>query len=254
MWSLGMILHMLLFFRLPYAHVEDSDISRLEDEVRSYRGFKATAEVTAACKRRGFPRAAMILLEELLTVVPRTRPSCEQILAVLKEGKLNPLQRDHAVDEDRVSLIPVPQPRRDSTPPGTRIDSSETIVIRRASDASTTSGESALSEKTPLLSLPAPPTTPAPPARLVLRLIWDPIVRRLSVCHPVRVFKSAFLVIKILSLTNECTGTSPRPTVLCLVLILAVIDTWSDGVSVSVFLGVVHLGIMGLGKGRCCVY
>jgi serine/threonine protein kinase len=38
MWSLGMILYKLLFFRLPYEHLEDSDISRLEEEVRNYRG------------------------------------------------------------------------------------------------------------------------------------------------------------------------------------------------------------------------
>ena len=39
MWSLGMILHMLVFFRLPYDHVEDSDISKLEEEVQGYSGY-----------------------------------------------------------------------------------------------------------------------------------------------------------------------------------------------------------------------
>ncbi|KIJ42423.1 hypothetical protein M422DRAFT_171217 [Sphaerobolus stellatus SS14] len=88
MWSLGMILHILLFFRLPYDHVEDSDLSQLEFEVQSYKGFKPSLEVVASCKRRGFPRAALILLEELLTINPRIRPSCEQILQALKAGKV----------------------------------------------------------------------------------------------------------------------------------------------------------------------
>lgn len=39
MWSLGMILHMLIFFRLPYEYVEDSHISKLEEEVRRYSGY-----------------------------------------------------------------------------------------------------------------------------------------------------------------------------------------------------------------------
>lgn len=39
MWSLGMILHMLVFFRLPYHHVDDGDIVKLEEEVRTYSGY-----------------------------------------------------------------------------------------------------------------------------------------------------------------------------------------------------------------------
>ncbi|KAF8590739.1 kinase-like protein [Ramaria rubella] len=244
MWSLGMILHMLLFFRLPYNHTEDSDISRLEAEVLDYPGFKPTSEVTAACKRRGFPRAAIILLEELLTVFPRTRPSCEQILAVLKEGKLDPLKRDNTPDEDRVSLIPVRRPRRDSV--------ASPIALSRHSDddGSTTPTEPPANEKTPFLSLPAPP---ASSARL-LRRGWVPITRWLAACHPVRIFKSAFLIIKVLSLTNVCEHSSPRPTTLCVVLALAVMDTWSDGIAISLCLGVVHLGILRFGKDRCCVF
>ena len=46
MWSLGMILHMLLFFRLPYHNSSDGDmksngggdIEKLEKEVLDYEG------------------------------------------------------------------------------------------------------------------------------------------------------------------------------------------------------------------------
>ena len=45
MWSLGMILHMLLFFKLPYLHYSgakekdgDSDLHILEKEVQTYEG------------------------------------------------------------------------------------------------------------------------------------------------------------------------------------------------------------------------
>lgn len=49
MWSLGMILHKLLFFHLPYTYASDSDgdsaagegdkMERLEREVLSYPGY-----------------------------------------------------------------------------------------------------------------------------------------------------------------------------------------------------------------------
>lgn len=47
MWSLGMILHMLLFFRLPYHNSSDGskreysggDLARLEKEVQEYQGY-----------------------------------------------------------------------------------------------------------------------------------------------------------------------------------------------------------------------
>ena len=50
MWSLGMILHMLLFFRLPYHYSSDGDrrsndggdIGRLEQEVLNYPGYVPT--------------------------------------------------------------------------------------------------------------------------------------------------------------------------------------------------------------------
>jgi hypothetical protein len=58
---------------------------------------------------------------------------------------------------------------------------------------------------------------------------------------------------QVITLTNICEGSSLRPMIMCLVLVLAVIDTWTDGVVVSIWLGVVHLGILSLGKDRCCV-
>ena len=46
MWSLGMILHKLLFFRLPYRYAEEDSatgegekMTRLEHEIQSYSGY-----------------------------------------------------------------------------------------------------------------------------------------------------------------------------------------------------------------------
>jgi len=109
MWSLGMILHKLIFFRLPYrwaaygdrpgldgsnakAFDEDDergdDTDRLEREVSSYPGFKSTARLETLLTSRRLPRSYLVLLESLLNVSPAARPACEKVLAALHLGKV----------------------------------------------------------------------------------------------------------------------------------------------------------------------
>lgn len=90
MWSLGMILHKLIFFRLPYPHIDPTDVNGIEREVLAYPGWKAAADpsVVASCKRRGLPRELLLLLEGLLCRNPRERPSSERVLSALKEGNV----------------------------------------------------------------------------------------------------------------------------------------------------------------------
>jgi serine/threonine protein kinase len=109
MWSLGMILHKLIFFRLPYRWAaygdrpgldgsdanslsEDdergNDTDRLEREVSSYPGFKSTARLETLFTSRRLPRSYLVLLESLLNVSPAARPSCEKVLAALHLGKV----------------------------------------------------------------------------------------------------------------------------------------------------------------------
>ena len=103
-----MILHKLLFFRLPYrwaaygdrpldgfSHAsshEDSgnggDMDRLEREVSSYPGFKSTPRLDTLFASRRLPRSYLVLLESLLNVSPVARPSCEKVLAALHLGKV----------------------------------------------------------------------------------------------------------------------------------------------------------------------
>jgi serine/threonine protein kinase len=109
MWSLGMILHKLIFFRLPYRWAaygdrpgldgsdpksldEDdergNDTDRLEREVSSYPGFKSTARLETLFTSRRLPRSYLVLLESLLNVSPTARPTCEKVLAALHLGKV----------------------------------------------------------------------------------------------------------------------------------------------------------------------
>ena len=112
MWSLGMILHKLIFFRLPYRWAaygdrpglygsdakslnEDdeggNDTDRLEREVSSYPGFESTARLETLFTSRRLPRSYLVLLESLLNVSPAARPTCEKVLAALHLGKVCPL-------------------------------------------------------------------------------------------------------------------------------------------------------------------
>ncbi|KAF5383058.1 hypothetical protein D9615_004945 [Tricholomella constricta] len=126
MWSLGMILHKLLFFRLPYRYASSGDangepvstdregdkLDRLEREVMSYPGFKSTSGLVTAFEARRLPRSFLVLLESLLSVIPSSRPSCERVANAIKEGRLDPL-KDDFLRPSTSSLGPVTLRRSD---------------------------------------------------------------------------------------------------------------------------------------------
>ncbi|EKM75829.1 hypothetical protein AGABI1DRAFT_45808 [Agaricus bisporus var. burnettii JB137-S8] len=111
MWSLGMILHKLLFFRLPYRYAADGDngiplsdarreerqsrlgddekLKRLEQEVLDYPGFKSTTDLAVAFEARRLSKNYLILLESLLNRTPSARPSCVRISMAVQEGKVH---------------------------------------------------------------------------------------------------------------------------------------------------------------------
>ncbi|KAJ3926733.1 MAG: kinase-like domain-containing protein [Lentinula lateritia] len=121
MWSLGMILHRMLFFKLPWRYasdgVGDSDtprgtenpgsnppkvrrppardeaekMDRLEEEVLAYPGFRSTPALIEAFEGRKLPRAILILLENLLNPVASKRPACRKVKSAVSEGMLDPL-------------------------------------------------------------------------------------------------------------------------------------------------------------------
>ncbi|EJD05480.1 kinase-like protein [Fomitiporia mediterranea MF3/22] len=123
MWSLGMILHTLLFFRLPYLYSRggdskgngngNGDIEKLEKEVLEYEGFKRNATLMDSFERRGLPAAYLILLESLLNRLPKKRPTCDQVLRAIAEGNFDP----QAIRAGVISAgTLVPRPRGQSPP------------------------------------------------------------------------------------------------------------------------------------------
>ncbi|KIK63101.1 hypothetical protein GYMLUDRAFT_163886 [Collybiopsis luxurians FD-317 M1] len=120
MWSLGMVLHRMLFFRLPWRYAADAEgtdpdtptgsgtsfgnakpkirrpparneaekMERLEEEVLSYPGFRSNPGLVKAFQGRKLPQAILILLENLLNPNPNKRPTCEQVKGAVRDGKV----------------------------------------------------------------------------------------------------------------------------------------------------------------------
>ncbi|ORX34368.1 kinase-like domain-containing protein [Kockovaella imperatae] len=79
MWSLGMILHKLLFLHLPYSDTDDFE--QLQEEILAYQGFMPSAELIDSCRRRHLPRDLLLVLSSLLNTLPESRPSAEKVRA-----------------------------------------------------------------------------------------------------------------------------------------------------------------------------
>ncbi|BEI82938.1 hypothetical protein CcaverHIS002_0308060 [Cutaneotrichosporon cavernicola] len=92
MWSLGMVLHKLLFLRLPYEFTED--LQRLHVEIVAYPGFEATPSLVETCERRHIPRNVLLLLEKLLHLSPDQRPSAERVRLAIDALRTGSMRRN----------------------------------------------------------------------------------------------------------------------------------------------------------------
>ncbi|TDL15946.1 kinase-like protein [Rickenella mellea] len=286
MWSLGMILHMLLFFRLPYRYSSDGegrsgdggDMARLEKEVSNYSGFRSTPTMASTFASRGVSQAYLLLLESLLNRTAVQRPSSERVLRVIREGNLDPLPLESRTDAAHgtliarmAPLIPSPPPLHEAAfqDPDVRVDDSVDVPTSEDHAISEDSVPTPLDEhvprndKVPLLTFHPPPPRPAtvvsPPAVFpswpwvwhLLDIGPTPISR----IQLVRAVKSCILVAKILSLQSMCTDSRPEPVFLCFIVLIAIIDTCFDGLWSTMLLGLSHVAILrsNCGRGRCCV-
>ncbi|CCM00802.1 uncharacterized protein FIBRA_02844 [Fibroporia radiculosa] len=264
MWSVGMILHKLLFFRLPYPHASDGSANdqrderdtadMLESEVQTYAGFKSTNALVTAFESRRLPRAYLVLLESLLNVTPPARPSSERVLAAIREGRLDPLPLDTGAQRSSsISLVPVAL-RRVFTPP---VFFTETVSespdlhasVSQEPDISVTDPPAPTSEKGKVPLLDSAPSVPPSTSG-----VWARTVhvggRQLHVRIPrvlwLRTVKSCVLVLKVLDVARMCPNARPHPLFSAAVLGLAVVDTWFDGFVPTLVFGALHVGLVRL--------
>uniref|UniRef100_A0A0K3CIS7 BY PROTMAP: gi/472582083/gb/EMS19785.1/ protein kinase IKS1 [Rhodosporidium toruloides NP11] n=1 Tax=Rhodotorula toruloides TaxID=5286 RepID=A0A0K3CIS7_RHOTO len=101
MWALGLILHLLCFFSLPFGEArEEGDTMKLEEEVRAYKGFNPTdALPLSASARHDLPPSLILLLSQLINTDSTRRPSCEKVQLALtrirRELELQRLRGEH---------------------------------------------------------------------------------------------------------------------------------------------------------------
>ncbi|KLO11390.1 kinase-like protein [Schizopora paradoxa] len=268
MWSLGMILHMLLFFKLPYLHYSgakekdgDSDIHILEKEVQSYEGFYSTPALLDTLESRGFPSAYLLLLEGLLHRKPQMRPTMDRVMRGLREGTLDPLSLGrHDVGEGAL-LVRRPSHSKERTDGTNRRTSPE---IRDEIKVAEVLPDSDLvddaEDAPPILALPQPLPPPSfvPGAIQPLLTPWANQIHDLTTLprrYFIRGLKSCLLLLKVMMLLTLCSEGHPEPLFSCFILGVAISDTWSDDLWISVLLGLLHVVILRqhCSNGRCCV-
>ncbi|KDN38568.1 kinase-like protein [Tilletiaria anomala UBC 951] len=174
MWSLGMILHLLLYFKLPYSQVDDVDV--LREEMLAYTGWAARPEVPFThTDSRLLP-----LLRDLLNIDPTKRPTSEEVLqrlAAISASSSKPEQRKRSASAGK---------REAEIARSSSLDPTHPIFTRR-------------------LSL-SPPESSAGPLKLLLPFALTPMLRRE---YPVLLAGSLFLV-KYAMLDLAC-GSMSRP-------------------------------------------
>ncbi|KAJ7152651.1 kinase-like protein [Mycena crocata] len=259
MWSLGMILHKLLFFKLPYRYASDGDavgskvgegdkMDRLESEVLEYPGFKSSQTLAVQFEARRLPRAFLVLLEGLLHVSPSGRPSCERVSTAIREGRLDPIPLGSGRKLSDNSLIPVH--RRPSNEDTTLIAApAETNVEDRSDghvgDVEVPNDDIEWEEETKslLLSLPAPMEQIPPLAMMTAQIPRFPGAK----VRFVRTVKASIVVAKIINIFPGTPAERLHPVstpILSILLLLAVMDTWFDTLWTSLFFGLLHVAVL----------
>lgn len=245
MWSLGMILHKMLFFKLPYRYAtegeatayDDADkMDKLEQEILGYIGFRSTSALATTFESRRLPRSFLILLEGLLSINPSLRPSCERIVSAMREGRFDPVT-PYSPPSNK-SLIPL---RR-------KPDNSEAVQTEHSpSDTSLSPTEHKQEEvaetldRRSILRLPSPLSgRRADTVNLIIEYLtflrWKP-----PKVAWVNTLKACILAAKTLSTVSMWPS---RPVLLAITGLLAILDTMFDGLEASLVLGALHVVII----------
>lgn len=253
MWSLGMILHKLIYFRLPWKN--DEDMGELEKEIMGFRGYRASNENIRAFTHRRLPIALCQLLSKLLDVDPFQRPGSDQVLKAVRARQLDPSpdQQEPLPHHEGVGPLvrrPTPPSRGNESLATGYLDGSLNsggLDQESSSDIPSMDGRTG-SQVRRRSSDPVGEISGITPRFLVLEGP-APVVRRatglVSSINVSRVlsrgFKCALLISKTILLINLCIPTPPRIAALSFVIGLGLMDMWTRRLRWSFTLVVLHL-------------
>ncbi|ORY26882.1 kinase-like domain-containing protein [Naematelia encephala] len=213
MWSLGLILHKLLFLNLPYTDTDD--YNALQAQIEAYEGFRPTPELIRSCERRHIPRDLLLLLGRLVHVEPERRPSAEKVKLALSRVVIEPAPEGLGGLVTRFTR-PFENLRRTPSLPRSETSRWDYSPVQT------------------ILALPSPEDERSEPIiATAIRLPSSP-----------RYIKMVLLIIKILALQTSLTGIQLGPVSTAGLVALAVgcmnIDGWAgEIVSTGVILGAI---------------
>ncbi|TFY69824.1 hypothetical protein EVJ58_g180 [Rhodofomes roseus] len=253
MWSVGMILHKLLFFRLPYANSSDNTRSgreapdQLEHEVQTYAGQDGChAPISSSSK--DFSTSARLY-----------GPLLNECLA--RFARLDPLREEGTPRSN--SLVPIPIPIRrvfdaatsfvESTPQTPELD----VRVSAELDASAKRSPKPahVEEKKRAFNVPSLAFNTSGVWARTIHVGGRQIHVRIPRVMWPRTVKSCVLMLKVWSMTRMCPDAHPHLLFTTFILGIAVADTWFDSMSFTLMLAVFHIVIVRLAcwSGRCCV-
>ncbi|KAI8097743.1 kinase-like domain-containing protein [Halteromyces radiatus] len=254
MWSLGMVLYYLCYSKLPYSNVDDVDL--LREEILLFKEIKfpksrldifqgtvdsSTAAMMETMKRQhatDIPQEFKILIRLLLSTDPAKRPSCQEILS-----KLDLVKFDHQKPQQDISSNDwTPGEPSASSSASSSSSSMETHVLEdedRMDDTNKrrTSGQTTGNQSSSLRKRQKRNNDDS------LLLLDSPLHTRLvnNEQFYLRMLKTTTAVFKIATCTYPCQPYSTRPILLYPVILLATFDFWSEKISHSLLLLVIHL-------------
>ncbi|KIK21438.1 hypothetical protein PISMIDRAFT_681439 [Pisolithus microcarpus 441] len=262
MWSLGMILHKMLFFRLPYRYATEGErseegetdvMNELEKEILGYSGFRSTPSLFAAFESRRLSRAFLILLETLLSITPSSRPSCERIASAIREGRFDPVSP--APDSSGTSLVPLRKPTNEAYAE-TSLERPVALVPALATGGQSNSEGTTVTEASPHLDEDEkiPLSQLHPHAFLDSRRLlysWRVLTDVIQARQPhitkgawIRAIKSCTLAAKAVSIVALWDTFHGRPGLLTVSVLVALADPFSERLQTSFILALVHLGLV----------
>ncbi|EJT99172.1 kinase-like protein [Dacryopinax primogenitus] len=232
LWSLGMILYSMIFFRSPYSQTRD--VENLEAEVLEYRGFVATPEEEEACAIRSIPSYMLRLLEGLLHRDPAMRPSTEKILSAIQATRTSKPVHPRRMSNDL---------RARRSPPLLR--SPRRLVAPRTENYSSDEMLSNGGSETPRLEEVANEEEPPPIINKRRRVrIRTPKVTRTQVRKATQAIKVAALVVKIVTFPMLCPWIRFDSWRGVFMVGLAAADILSDSLLPTSILMAAHVGLV----------
>ncbi|WRT65045.1 uncharacterized protein IL334_001987 [Kwoniella shivajii] len=264
MWSLGMILHKMLFLHLPYPDTED--YSELHKEILSYPGFIPTPEIVQSLERRHIPRDLLVLLSKLESLIPEERPGAEKVRAGLRglgeKIRSTPSFSSRAGALVRSIRIGSPWSSRTEDPDQPQL--AESGFINQ--DISDIQVYPATSPVRTILALPSPEgefgspfNSTSPPAAVrsqqkrVKRIKGSidrvkNVLKHGQIGH--KLIRSLVFIVKVISLQPIITDQPINRSYMIILLVLAIIDFMAELPFVwSILSCAIHIGVLGFNDG-----